>query len=85
MAVPAAPDWAALVRMVRYPVMRSRCVYRFPWQDEGATLRAYVDADLAGRLCARRPTCGGGCVRGLRAAKDWPIAQKTIALSSGEA
>eukprot|EP00969_Alexandrium_andersonii_P088032 3883517-Alexandrium_andersonii.AAC.1 len=85
MAAPTITDLAALVRMIRYLIVRPRCVDRFPWQDEGATLRVYVDADFAGRLLTRRSTCGGVCVRGLRVIKNWPTTQKTIALSSGEA
>eukprot|EP00969_Alexandrium_andersonii_P165306 7305829-Alexandrium_andersonii.AAC.1 len=34
-------------------------VYSFPWQDEDATLRTFVDTDFAGCLRTRRSTCGG--------------------------
>eukprot|EP00969_Alexandrium_andersonii_P023429 1023245-Alexandrium_andersonii.AAC.1 len=37
MANPSTADWAALVRLTRYLIMRPRCVYRFPWQDEGGS------------------------------------------------
>eukprot|EP00969_Alexandrium_andersonii_P090465 3993991-Alexandrium_andersonii.AAC.1 len=47
MAAPTTADWAALVRLFRYLAVRPRCVYHFPWRDEVATLRAYVDADIA--------------------------------------
>eukprot|EP00969_Alexandrium_andersonii_P021596 945476-Alexandrium_andersonii.AAC.1 len=53
--------------------------------DEGVPLRVYVDTDFAGRLRARRSTCGGVCVRGAHAIKHWSTTQTTIALSSGEA
>eukprot|EP00969_Alexandrium_andersonii_P253558 11206545-Alexandrium_andersonii.AAC.1 len=61
------------------------CIRDSPWQDEGIVIRAFVDTDFAGRLRTRRSTCGGVCVRGVRAIKRWSTAQKTIALSSGEA
>eukprot|EP00969_Alexandrium_andersonii_P369682 15475686-Alexandrium_andersonii.AAC.1 len=59
MAAPTTTDRAALVRFIRYLIVRPRCVYHFPWQDEGATLRAHADADFAGCLLNRRSTCGG--------------------------
>eukprot|EP00969_Alexandrium_andersonii_P234194 10340219-Alexandrium_andersonii.AAC.1 len=61
MANPSTTDWAALVWLTRYLIVRPRCVYRFPWQDEGVPLRVYVDTDFAGRLRTRRSTCGGVC------------------------
>eukprot|EP00969_Alexandrium_andersonii_P078682 3469238-Alexandrium_andersonii.AAC.1 len=63
MSCPSTTDWAALVRLTRYWITRPRCVYHFPWQDEGALLRVYVDTDFAGCLFTRRSTCGGVCVR----------------------
>eukprot|EP00969_Alexandrium_andersonii_P299907 13257807-Alexandrium_andersonii.AAC.1 len=54
MAAPLATDWSALVRLIRYLAVRPRCMYSFPWQDEGATLRTFVDADFAGCLRTRR-------------------------------
>eukprot|EP00969_Alexandrium_andersonii_P340053 15032037-Alexandrium_andersonii.AAC.1 len=78
MAAPTTTDWAALVRLVRYLAVRPRCIYHFPWQDEGATLRTFVDAG-----CLR--TRQGVCVRGQHAITHWSTTQKTIALSSGEA
>eukprot|EP00969_Alexandrium_andersonii_P178608 7897037-Alexandrium_andersonii.AAC.1 len=69
MAAPTTADWAALVRLIRYLVARPRCIYRFPWQDDGATLRAYVDMDFAGCLLTRRPTSGGVRKRGMHAIK----------------
>eukprot|EP00969_Alexandrium_andersonii_P370761 15478032-Alexandrium_andersonii.AAC.1 len=59
MAAPTTTDWAALVRLIRYLIVRPRCVYHFPWQDDEAALRAYVDADIAGCLLTRRSTSGG--------------------------
>eukprot|EP00969_Alexandrium_andersonii_P328536 14517208-Alexandrium_andersonii.AAC.1 len=53
MAAPTTTDWAALVRLIRYLIVCRRCVYHFPWRDEGAALRAYVDADFAGCLLTR--------------------------------
>eukprot|EP00969_Alexandrium_andersonii_P048541 2129199-Alexandrium_andersonii.AAC.1 len=47
MAAPTTTDWAALVWLIRYLVVRPRCVDHFPLQDEGATLRAFVDTDFA--------------------------------------
>eukprot|EP00969_Alexandrium_andersonii_P176833 7819073-Alexandrium_andersonii.AAC.1 len=85
MAAPTTTDWAALARLIRCLIGRPRCVYHFPWRGEGAALRAYIDTDLAGRLLARRSTCGGACTRRLRAIKHWSTARKTIALSSGGA
>eukprot|EP00969_Alexandrium_andersonii_P081975 3613274-Alexandrium_andersonii.AAC.1 len=64
MSCPSTTDWAALVRLTRYLITRPRCVYHFPWQDEGARLRMYVGTDFAGCLLTRRSTCGGVCVRG---------------------
>eukprot|EP00969_Alexandrium_andersonii_P217877 9624346-Alexandrium_andersonii.AAC.1 len=69
MAAPTTADWAALVRLIRYLVVRPRCVYHFPWQDEGATLCAYVDTDFAGCLHTRRSTSGGLRMRGMHAIK----------------
>eukprot|EP00969_Alexandrium_andersonii_P211678 9349463-Alexandrium_andersonii.AAC.1 len=63
MAAPATTDWAALVRLIRYLAARPRCANHFPWQDEGAALRTYVDTDFAGRLRTRRSTRGGARVR----------------------
>eukprot|EP00969_Alexandrium_andersonii_P215829 9533052-Alexandrium_andersonii.AAC.1 len=63
-SAPTSTDWAALARLARRLIWRPRRVHHFLWQDEGAGIRAYVDADLAGRLRARRSTCGGACVRG---------------------
>eukprot|EP00969_Alexandrium_andersonii_P060621 2669553-Alexandrium_andersonii.AAC.1 len=85
MAAPTTADWAALVRLVRYVVVRPWCVYHFPCQDEEAALRAYADTDFAGCLLARRSTSGGVCMRGMHAFKHWSVTQKTIVLSSGEA
>eukprot|EP00969_Alexandrium_andersonii_P165586 7317325-Alexandrium_andersonii.AAC.1 len=51
----------------------------------GPLLCAYVDADFAGCLLARRSTCGGVRVRGLHAVKHWSTTQKTVALSSSDA
>eukprot|EP00969_Alexandrium_andersonii_P122380 5410192-Alexandrium_andersonii.AAC.1 len=85
MAAPTATDWAVLARLIRYLIVRPRCVYRFPWQGDGATLRGYVDADFAGCLLTRRPTSRGVCARGQRAIKHWSTTQKAIAFSSGEA
>eukprot|EP00969_Alexandrium_andersonii_P307343 13586175-Alexandrium_andersonii.AAC.1 len=65
MAAPTATDWAALARLARYLIVRPRCVYHSPWQDDGVPLRAYVDTDFAGCLRARRSTSGGVCMRGL--------------------
>eukprot|EP00969_Alexandrium_andersonii_P353951 15441044-Alexandrium_andersonii.AAC.1 len=59
MATLATKDWAALARLIRHLVVRPRCVYHFPWQDEGAALCAYVDTEFAGCLRTRRSTCGG--------------------------
>eukprot|EP00969_Alexandrium_andersonii_P358133 15450353-Alexandrium_andersonii.AAC.1 len=64
MSAPSTTDWAALELLVRYLILRPRCVYHFAWQDEGAVIRAYVDTDFAGRLRTRRPTCSGACLRG---------------------
>eukprot|EP00969_Alexandrium_andersonii_P182621 8069357-Alexandrium_andersonii.AAC.1 len=60
MSAPTSADWAALARLTRYLIQRPRRVYHFPLQDEGAVLRACVDADFCPR--ARRSTCGGACV-----------------------
>eukprot|EP00969_Alexandrium_andersonii_P260905 11534959-Alexandrium_andersonii.AAC.1 len=70
MANPSTADWAALVSLTRCLIVRPRCVYHFPWQDEGGPLRVYVDTDFAGCLHTRRSTCGGACVRGARAIKQ---------------
>eukprot|EP00969_Alexandrium_andersonii_P305207 13491498-Alexandrium_andersonii.AAC.1 len=69
MAAPTTADWAALVRLTRYLIVRPRRVYHFPWRGDGAPLRAYVGADFAGCLRTRRSTCGGVCLRGLHAVK----------------
>eukprot|EP00969_Alexandrium_andersonii_P036849 1614800-Alexandrium_andersonii.AAC.1 len=61
MAAPTTADRAALARLIRYVGVRPRCVYHFPWQDDGAALRAYVDKDFAGCLLTRRSTSGGVC------------------------
>eukprot|EP00969_Alexandrium_andersonii_P265599 11737540-Alexandrium_andersonii.AAC.1 len=50
MPAPTNTDWAALVRLTQYLIQRPRCVYHFPWLDEGAALRTYVDTDFAGCL-----------------------------------
>eukprot|EP00969_Alexandrium_andersonii_P372689 15482305-Alexandrium_andersonii.AAC.1 len=50
MATPATADWAALIRLTRCLIARPRCVYHFPWQDDGGPLRVYVDTDSAGRF-----------------------------------
>eukprot|EP00969_Alexandrium_andersonii_P238400 10522772-Alexandrium_andersonii.AAC.1 len=46
-SAPMSADWAALVGLARYLTQRPRCAYRFPWQDEGVAIRAYVDTDFA--------------------------------------
>eukprot|EP00969_Alexandrium_andersonii_P030819 1345026-Alexandrium_andersonii.AAC.1 len=61
--------WAVLVRLARYLIQRQRCVYHFPWQDEGVAISTYVDADFAGCLHARRSTCGRVRARGQHAMK----------------
>eukprot|EP00969_Alexandrium_andersonii_P226188 9988132-Alexandrium_andersonii.AAC.1 len=35
MANPSTADWPELVRLTRYLIVRPRCVYHFPLQDEG--------------------------------------------------
>eukprot|EP00969_Alexandrium_andersonii_P192716 8512927-Alexandrium_andersonii.AAC.1 len=77
MAAPTTTGWAALARLTRYPIVRPRCIYHLPWQDDGAPLCAYADTDFAGCLRARRSTCGGVCARGLHAVKHWSTTQKT--------
>eukprot|EP00969_Alexandrium_andersonii_P039279 1721684-Alexandrium_andersonii.AAC.1 len=53
MSAPVSTDWAALVRLVRYLVVRPRCVCSFPWQDAGVSIRTFVDTDFAGCLRTR--------------------------------
>eukprot|EP00969_Alexandrium_andersonii_P196970 8702573-Alexandrium_andersonii.AAC.1 len=67
MSGPTSSDWSALLRIARYLVSQPRAVYSFPWQDEGAAIRTFVDTDFAGCLRARRSTCGAVCERGARA------------------
>eukprot|EP00969_Alexandrium_andersonii_P082268 3625795-Alexandrium_andersonii.AAC.1 len=64
MPAPAAADWSALWRLARCLASQRRAVYDFPWRDEGVGIRTSVGADFAGRLRARRSTCGGSCARG---------------------
>eukprot|EP00969_Alexandrium_andersonii_P190820 8429709-Alexandrium_andersonii.AAC.1 len=61
MSSPTTADWSALLRLARYLVLQPRAVYSFPWQDEGAGIRAVVDADFAGCLRTRGSTRGGVC------------------------
>eukprot|EP00969_Alexandrium_andersonii_P239312 10564368-Alexandrium_andersonii.AAC.1 len=64
MSAPTSSDRSALLRLAQYLVLQPRAVYSFPWQDEGAAIRTFVDTDFAGCLRTRRSTCGGVCARG---------------------
>eukprot|EP00969_Alexandrium_andersonii_P331242 14640261-Alexandrium_andersonii.AAC.1 len=85
MSAPTTADWFALLRLARSLMLQPRAVRSFPWQDEGAAIRTFVDADFAGCFRTRRSTRGGVCARGVHTIKDWSATQKTLALSSGEA
>eukprot|EP00969_Alexandrium_andersonii_P058764 2590038-Alexandrium_andersonii.AAC.1 len=64
MSAPTTADWSALLRLAWCMVLQPRAVYSFPWQDEGAAIRAFVGTDFAGRFRAWRSTRGGVCARG---------------------
>eukprot|EP00969_Alexandrium_andersonii_P226396 9997485-Alexandrium_andersonii.AAC.1 len=59
MSTPTTADRSALLRLARRLALQPRANYSFPWQDERAGIRAFVDADFARCLRARRPTRGG--------------------------
>ena len=85
MSSPTEGDWAALKRLGRYLVDKTRLKVSFPYQDVVRKLAVWVDTDYAGCRKTRKSTSGGIVMLGTHAIKAWSITQAVIALSSGEA
>eukprot|EP00969_Alexandrium_andersonii_P001523 67007-Alexandrium_andersonii.AAC.1 len=69
MSAPTTADWSALLRLARYLALQPLAVYSFPCWGEGAAIRTFVDADIAGHFRTRRSTRGGVCARGVHTIK----------------
>ena len=85
MSNPAAGDWAALKRLGRYLVDKTRVEVRIPYHEAVRKLVVWVDTDYAGCRKTRKSTSGGVVIVGGHLIKGWSVTQAVIALSSGEA
>ena len=85
MSEPTEADWEALKKLGRYLVDKSRCIIRFPYQDEVKVLTTWSDTDFAGCKRTRRSTSGGVAQIGEHCVKTWSQTQAVVAMSSGEA
>ena len=59
MSNPTAGDWAALKRLGRYLVDKTRVKVRIPYQEAVRKLVVWVDTDYAGCRKTRKSTSGG--------------------------
>ena len=59
MSNPTAGDWAAVKRLGRYLVDKTRVKVRIPYQEAVKKLVAWVDTDYAGCRATRKSTSGG--------------------------
>ena len=85
MSNPTAGDWAAVKRLGRYLVDKTRVKVRIPYQEAVRKLVVWVDTDYAGCRKTRKSTSGGVVMIGNHLIKGWSVTQAVIALSSGEA
>ena len=85
MSEPTEADWEALKKLGRYLVDKSRCIVKFPYQDEVKVLTTWSDTDFAGCKRTRRSTSGGVAQIGEHCVKTWSQTQAVVAMSSGEA
>ena len=84
-AVPNKKSYQKLKRLARYLAGTPRLIYNYPWQNEPAGIRVFVDTDFAGCKATRRSTSGGVAMFGGHCIKHWSKTQSTVCLSSGEA
>merc|ERR1711973_531261 len=85
MSKPTEGDWAALKRLGRYLVGKTRMKVLFKYQEEVKKIHVWADTDYAGCRKTRKSTSGGLLMIGEHVVKSWSTTQAVIALSSGEA
>ena len=85
MSNPTVGDWAALKRLGRYLVDKTRVRIKLPYQESPKKLVVWADTDYAGCRRTRKSTSGGIGMMGNHLIKGWSTTQAVIALSSGEA
>ena len=61
MSSPTTGSWARIERMPKYFKGKPRLVWKFGWQDSGASFDVYTDANWAGCRRTRKST-SGGCI-----------------------
>ena len=73
MARPAAEDFKAIKKLVRYLIGIEEVKWQFPWQDacEAAVVRVFADNDWAGCTESRRSTTGGLDMLGRHPVRTW--------------
>ena len=85
MSEPMVSNWAALKRLGRYLVDRTRMTIMFGYQDNVSAMTIWTDTDFAGCAKTRKSTSGGVAMFGSHMVKSWCSTQAIVALSSGEA
>ena len=70
MSNPTEGDWAALKRLGRYLVDKSRVIVKFPYQEVVKKMEVWVDTDYAGCKRTRKSTSGGVVMLGHHAKKS---------------
>ena len=84
MSAPIQDDWAALKRLIRYLVYRSRVVVCFDRQARQDTIDGYSDADWVGCPHSRKSTSSSYIMVGSHLLASSSTTQAVIATSSGK-
>jgi hypothetical protein len=85
MSEPMVSNWAALKRLGRYLVDKTRMTIAFRYQSNVSEMTIWTDTDFAGCVKTRKSTSGGVAMFGGHMVKSWSSTQAIVALSSGEA
>ena len=85
MSEPTQGDWAALKRLGRYLIGKTRVTITFNYQSELRRVAIWTDTDFAGCRRTRKSTSGGVAMLGSHLVKSWCSTQSIVSLSSGEA
>jgi len=85
MSEPTHGNWAALKRLGRYLVNKTRMTICYGYQDKVNQVTIWTDTDFAGCAKTSKSTSGGVAMLGNHVVKTWCSTQAIVALSSGEA